>query len=95
VKQRTRADQRTDQHEETTMMHALDRRPFKDKKRELVNDFERRYLHHLLERHRFNLSAVERSSGLSRKHICALIQKHGLQKHGLRARIVSLVPLSP
>lgn len=62
------------------MLHALARRPFKDIKRELVDEFERRYLGHLLQRHGFNLAAVERSSGLSRKHICTLIQKHGLHR---------------
>jgi DNA-binding NtrC family response regulator len=77
------------------MMHALDRRPFKDIKRSIIDDFERRYLYRLLEQHRFNLSAVGRSSGLSRKHICALIQKHGLYKCVLRARIDSLVQLLP
>ena len=77
------------------MLHALERRPFKDIKREIVDDFERKYLNHLLEQHRFNLSAVGRSSGLSRKHINALIQKHGLYSHVLRARIESLVQLLP
>jgi DNA-binding NtrC family response regulator len=61
-------------------MDAIDRRPFKDIKREIIDDFERRYLYRLLEQHRFNLSAAGRTAGLSRKHICALIQKHGLYK---------------
>jgi len=75
-------------------MHAAARRPFKDIKRALVEDFERRYLHRLLEQHRFNLSAVERSSGLSRRQLCALIQKHGLDRGALHARIDLLVQLS-
>jgi DNA-binding NtrC family response regulator len=77
------------------MMHALERRPFKDIKRELVDEFERRYLCHLLERHRFDLSAVWRASGLTRKHICALIQKHALNKRVLPARNASLVQAFP
>jgi DNA-binding NtrC family response regulator len=77
------------------MMQALDRRPFKNIKRELVDEFERRYLGHLLQRHRFNLAAVERSSGLSRKHIYALIQKHGLHKRVLSPGIASLVQMLP
>jgi DNA-binding NtrC family response regulator len=77
------------------MMYGTDRRPFKAIKRELVDDFERRYLYQLLEQHRFNLSAVERSSGLSRRHLCALIHKHGLYEHVVRARINSLVKLLP
>jgi DNA-binding NtrC family response regulator len=67
------------------MMHALDRRPFKDMRRALIDEFERRYLHELLEQHRFDLTAVVRSARLSRKHLCALIQKHGLDRP-LRAR---------
>lgn len=82
-----------------TMMHELDqrpsRRPFKAIKRELVEEFERRYLDQLLEQHRFNLSAVERSSGLSRKHLTALIHKHGLYERVLQARIGSLLKLLP
>jgi DNA-binding NtrC family response regulator len=77
------------------MMQGLARRPFKDIKRGLVADFERRYLNQLLEQHGFNLAAVERSSGLSRKHISALIHKHGLYKRVLHARIGSLIKLLP
>ncbi len=76
-----------------TMMHGLARRPFKDIKRAVVADFERRYLRLLLEQHGFNQSAVERSSGLSRRHISALIHKHGLYEHVVRARIDSLAKL--
>ena len=78
------------------MMQALDqRRPFKAIKRELVDDFERRYLHQLLEKHRFNISAVERSSGLCRKHLSALIQKHGLHHLVVAARNNPLLKLLP
>jgi DNA-binding NtrC family response regulator len=77
------------------MMQSLDRRPFKNIKRELVDEFERRYLGHLLQRHRFDLAAVERSSGLSRKHICTLIQKHGLNKRVAPAGIASVVQMLP
>lgn len=76
-------------------MYALAKRPFKQVKRELLEDFEKRYLLQLLEQHRFNLSAVERSSGLSRRHMVALIHKYGLYEQVLRARINSLVKLLP
>jgi len=78
-----------------TMMHGPERRPFKDIKRRIVDDFERRYLNDLLDQHQDNLAEVERSSGLSRRHLWALIHKHGLHKRVLRARIDSLVKLLP
>lgn len=62
------------------MFTAAAHRPFKDIKRELLDNFERRYLFYLLEQHGFDLAAVERSSGLSRRHLNALIHKHGF--HG-------------
>ena len=64
--------------------------PFKDVKREILDEFERRYLLNLLERHDCNLSAAERASGLSRRHLRALIRKHGLYERVLRARIESI-----
>ncbi len=77
------------------MMYGAARRSFKTIKRELVGEFERQYLCQLLEQHRFNISAVERSSGLSRRHLRALIHKHGLHEHVVRARIDSLLKLLP
>ncbi len=75
------------------MFYGHDRRPFKDMKRELVESFERRYLDQLLERHRFNMAAVARSAGLSRKHMIALIHKHGLYERVLHARShIKLLP---
>ena len=49
------------------MMHALDRRPFKDMRRQLIDEFERRYLYQLLQQHRFDLTEVVRSARLSPK----------------------------
>lgn len=57
---------------------ATTRPSFKDFKRELVEDFERRYLVELLERHDYQLSDVLRFSGLSRRRLCNLLRKHGL-----------------
>ena len=69
--------------------------PFKDVKREILDEFERRYLVHLLDRHDCNLSAAERSSGLSRRHLRALIRKHGLYERVLRSRIANLMEELP
>lgn len=75
------------------MLYGHDRRPFKDMKRALVEDFERRYVEHLLEQHRFNMAAVARAAGLSRKHMIALIHKHGLYGRVQSARShIKLLP---
>ncbi len=64
---------------------------FKDVKQELIDQFEHRYLCHLLERHGCNLTAAERSSGLSRHHLRALMRKHGLYEAVVRTRMASLL----
>jgi hypothetical protein len=61
------------------MIHeTADGRPFKTIRREVIDQFERRYLALVLERHDHDLSAVRRSSGLSKRHLRKLIRKHGL-----------------
>lgn len=62
------------------------RRAFAKVKRELVDEFERRYLLDLLGRYHGDLSAVRRASGLSRRHLGALVAKHGLTDHVARGR---------
>jgi two-component system, NtrC family, response regulator GlrR len=62
------------------------RRAFTKVKRELVDEFERRYLLDLLGRYRGDLSAVRQASGLSRRHLGALVAKHGLTDHVARGR---------
>lgn len=64
---------------------------FKDAKREVVDEFERRYLDHLIERHAGNLSAAERASGLSRKHLRELMRKHGFYQRVVQSRIATLL----
>ena len=54
--------------------------------RHLVDEFERRYLLDLLGRYQGDLSAVRRASGLSRRHLGALVAKHGLTDHVVRGR---------
>ena len=62
------------------------RRAFTKVKRELVDEFERRYLLDLLGRYQGDLSAVRQASGLSRRHLGALVAKHGLAHHVARGR---------
>lgn len=62
------------------------RRAFTKVKRKLVDEFERRYLLDLLGRYRGDLSAVRQASGLSRRHLGALVAKHGLTDHVARGR---------
>ena len=54
---------------------------FHEAKRGLVETFERSYLQAKLRKHQWNISAVSRESGLSRKHIRTLMQKHSLYAH--------------
>ena len=70
-------------------------RPFKDVKREIIDAFEKVYVRHLLDRHGGNLSAAERSSGLSRRHLRSLMRKHGLYEWVVRSRIASLLEELP
>jgi two-component system response regulator GlrR len=53
---------------------------FKDAKRSVVDDFERRYLEALLERVGDNLSRASIVSGVERHHLRDLLRKHGLRK---------------
>lgn len=62
------------------------RRAFTKVKRELVDAFERRYLLDLLGKYRGDLSAVQQASKLSRRHLGALVVKHGLGDRVVRER---------
>ncbi len=53
--------------------------PFKEAKGRWVDDFERDYLHALLDRHAGNLSAASRGAELDRKYLRELLRKHGLR----------------
>ncbi|MFH1810492.1 MAG: sigma 54-interacting transcriptional regulator [Pseudomonadota bacterium] len=53
--------------------------PFKEAKEKLLDDFEARYLPELMARFGDNLSAAARHAGLSRRHLRALLVKHGLK----------------
>jgi DNA-binding NtrC family response regulator len=54
--------------------------PFKEAKARVVDDFERRYIEALLDRHRGNLSAAARTAEVDRKHLRELLRKHGLRE---------------
>jgi two-component system response regulator GlrR len=56
---------------------AIDR-TFQDAKRELVDDFERRYLEEALKRSRGNIARAARDSGKDRRAFFELMRKHGL-----------------
>jgi DNA-binding NtrC family response regulator len=53
--------------------------PFHEVKDLLLREFERAYLSRALRRSAMNVSKASRTSGLSRKHLRALMSKHGLQ----------------
>lgn len=59
-------------------------RPFKDVKAELVESFEKAYIEDALQRHKGNISAAARESGIDRKHLERLIRKHGIDLKALR-----------
>ena len=53
--------------------------PFHQVKDHLLREFERAYLARALRRSAMNVSLASRASGLSRKHLRALMSKHGLR----------------
>ncbi len=53
--------------------------PFKEAKRRLVDEFDRRYIRALLDTHRGNISAVARAAGLDRMSIYKMLQRLGIR----------------
>jgi DNA-binding NtrC family response regulator len=51
-------------------------RPFRDMKREIVENFEREYTRELLRRHQGNLAAAARQARMDRKNLWALVKKY-------------------
>ncbi|MBH24806.1 MAG: Fis family transcriptional regulator [Myxococcales bacterium] len=54
--------------------------PLRAAKDQLVSDFERRYIEHLLEKHEQNISAAAREAQVDRRHFYRLLKKYGLMK---------------
>jgi DNA-binding NtrC family response regulator len=52
--------------------------PFKIAKQDLVEEFERRYIRALLERHSGNISAAARAAGIDRMSIHKILHRLGL-----------------
>ncbi len=75
------------------------RRPFKKAKRSLLDAFERAYLQEMLSQTGGSLSATARRAELDRKHVRALLRKHGLwtlseQEESEPAKTLRLVRLA-
>ncbi|MBX3270515.1 MAG: sigma 54-dependent Fis family transcriptional regulator [Sandaracinaceae bacterium] len=58
---------------------ALASLPYKEARRVLLDDFERRYVARLLERHDGNVSAAARAGSMDRTYLIKLIGRHGLK----------------
>ena len=56
--------------------------PYKEARRRLENEFDRRFLAALLERHDWNISAVARAAQLDRMTIYKMLQRLGLSRPG-------------
>ena len=52
--------------------------PYKESKGVLLEQFERQYLLHLMEREQGNLSAASRTAGLARQHLRKLCRRYGI-----------------
>ena len=74
----------------TTKPHDINRlsvtidisRPFKDAKRDLVSEFERRYVSELLEAHDGNISKAAKAAGIDRMSIHKMLNRLKLQNPG-------------
>ena len=53
--------------------------PFKEARQRVLDDFERRYLEQLVERHGGNISAAARHAGISRVSLYALLRRRGIR----------------
>jgi DNA-binding NtrC family response regulator len=53
--------------------------PYKDARRLLLDDFERRYVERLIARSDGNVSAAARDARMDRTYLIKLLQRHGLK----------------
>jgi transcriptional regulator with GAF, ATPase, and Fis domain len=56
--------------------------PFKDAKRQLVDEFDRRYITALLESHDWNIASASRAAGIDRMSIYKLLQRLDIRRRG-------------
>ncbi|HZI05342.1 MAG TPA: sigma 54-interacting transcriptional regulator [Archangium sp.] len=56
--------------------------PYADLKRRVVDDFERRYLHALLEKHQGKVAQAASKAGVDRVHLYRLLRRHGIKPRG-------------
>lgn len=61
-------------------------RPFKDLRREVVDDFERRYLVSLLTRHHGHINEVSKVSGIHTRSLYEKMRRLGLRKEAFKLR---------
>ncbi len=54
--------------------------PLREAKDQLVSDFEKQYLEHLLGKHKMNISAAAREAQVDRRHFYRLLKKYDLMK---------------
>ena len=53
--------------------------PYADQRRRVVDDFERRYLRALLEKHQGKVSQAAVTAGVDRVHLYRLLRRHGIK----------------
>jgi DNA-binding NtrC family response regulator len=61
-------------------------RPFRDLKRDVVEGFERAYVHELLRANHGNLAAAARQAGMDRKNLWSLAKKYDVDIQALREK---------
>jgi transcriptional regulator with GAF, ATPase, and Fis domain len=67
--------------------------PFREHKRRVVDDFERRYLHALLDAHDWNIASAARAAGVDRMSIYKLMQRLEVERTpeaGARPQVVAV-----
>jgi DNA-binding NtrC family response regulator len=53
--------------------------PYKDARRQVLDEFEARYLAHLLEASKGNVASAARRGGMDRTYLIKLLQRRGLR----------------
>ncbi len=56
--------------------------PYADLRRRVVDDFERRYLRALLEKHQGKVAQAAVTAGMDRVHLYRLLRRHGIKPRG-------------